>query len=63
MVGHWFQRIFGSEDADPAERGRIAAEHDRLRTDAIISAERIKYGHRLDTPLDRDTGADQDRNR
>jgi hypothetical protein len=61
VFGRWFRRILGTEDADLAERGRIADEHDRRRTDAIISAERIKYGHRLDTPIDRDPGRDRDR--
>ena len=63
MVGRWFRWTFGTEDADLAERGRIAAEHDSHRTDAIIAAERMKYGHRLDTPLDRDVGTDRDRDR
>ena len=63
MVGRWFRRIFGSEDADLGERRRIAAEHDRQRTDAIIQAERMKYGHRLDSPLDAGLGHDRDRDR
>jgi hypothetical protein len=63
MVGRWFRRIFGTEDADLGERRRIAAEHDRQRTDAIIQAERIKYGHRLDSPLDPVRGLDRDRDR
>ena len=63
MVGRWFRRIFGTEDAVLGERRRIAAEHDRQRTDAIIQAERIKYGHRLDSPLDPGVSPDRDRDR
>jgi hypothetical protein len=63
MVGRWFRRIFGTEDADLDERRRIASEHDRQRTDAIIQAERMKYGHRLDSPLDAGLGPDRDRDR
>ena len=63
MVGRWFRKIFGTEDTDLGERRRIAAEHDRQRTDAIIQAERIKYGHRLDSPLDAGLGPDHDRDR
>jgi hypothetical protein len=63
MVGRLFRRIFGKEDADLGERRRIAAERDRHRADAIIAAERMEYGHRLDTPMDRDSGPDRDRER
>ena len=63
MVGRLFRRIFGTEDGDLDERRRIAAEHDRQRTDAIIQAERIKYGHRLDSPLDAGVGPDRERHR
>lgn len=61
MVGRWLRRLFGTEDADLDERRRIAAEHDRHRTDAIIAAERIKYGHRLDSPIESDLGPERDR--
>ena len=63
MVGRWFRRIFGTPDADLPERRRIAAEHDRHRTDAIIAAERMEYGHRLDSPLEPGFGPDRDRDR
>lgn len=59
----WFKRLFGTENADLQERRRIAAEHDRQRTDAIIQAERIKYGHRQDSPLDPGLGPDRDHDR
>ena len=32
-----------------------------IRTDAIIAAERMKYGHRLDTPMERGLGRERDR--
>ena len=63
MAVRWFRRIFGTDDADLDERRQIAGEHDRHKTDAIIAAERMKYGHRIDTPLDRDAGPDVDRER
>jgi hypothetical protein len=63
MAGRWFRRIFGTEDADLDERRRIAAEHDRQRTDAIIQADRMTYGHRLDSPLDPGLGPDRSRDR
>jgi hypothetical protein len=63
MFRKWFKRLFGSEVGDPDERRRIAAEHDRDKTDAIIQAERIKYGHRLDSPLDPGLGPGRDRRR
>jgi hypothetical protein len=59
----WFRRIFSTDDADLEERRRIAAEHDRHRTDAIIAAERMEYGHRLDSPMQRDLAPDHDRPR
>ena len=61
MVARWFRRLFGTVDPDLDERRRIAAEHDRHRTDAIIAAERMKYGHRLDSPIERDPGRGRDR--
>lgn len=61
MVGRWFRRMFGMQDVDPDERHRIEAEHDRHKTDAIIAAERMKYGHRVDSPIDPELGRERDR--
>jgi hypothetical protein len=64
MLRSWLKRLFGSGEADPEERARIASEMDRHRTDAIIATERARYGRRIaDSPIERDLGTDPNRNR
>jgi hypothetical protein len=61
MVRRWLRRLFGATDADLDERRRIAAEHDRHRTDAMATVDRVKYGRQVGYAGRRDLGPAEER--